>query len=132
VLFKQFDQHEKARAAFEKCLECAPDSIVNRFEYVNLRRILCDWDGVDEEERYCLDEFRKKPVAVAPFQLISLWSSRDTKPIRVFSARADASVSASYPAISSSMRLRCFSLKSWKNSTGIASRSSDTAQPGRR
>ena len=30
---------------------------------------MCDWDGVDEESSVDrLDEFRKKPVAVAPFQ----------------------------------------------------------------
>ncbi len=86
VLFKQLEQFEKARAAFEKCLECAPDSLVNRFEYVNLRRTLCDWDHLDEEERYCLEALREKPVRIAPFQLISLWSTRQDqlKAARIF------------------------------------------------
>jgi predicted O-linked N-acetylglucosamine transferase (SPINDLY family)/SAM-dependent methyltransferase len=77
VTLKQRDQYEEAKAAFEKCLECAPDSIINRLEYLNLRRTLCDWDGVDEEERYCLEALREKPARIAPFPLISLWSSRE-------------------------------------------------------
>jgi protein O-GlcNAc transferase len=75
ITFKQREQYEEARAAFQKCVECAPDSIVNRFEYINLRRLLCDWDGVDEEERVCLEIFRDKSISIAPFQLISLWAS---------------------------------------------------------
>ncbi|MBS0233696.1 MAG: tetratricopeptide repeat protein [Proteobacteria bacterium] len=75
ITFKQREKYEEARAAFQKCVEVAPDSIVNRFEYVNLRRLLCDWEGVDEEERTCLEIFREKPVRIAPFQLISLWAS---------------------------------------------------------
>ncbi|MET0638377.1 MAG: tetratricopeptide repeat protein, partial [Hyphomicrobium sp.] len=75
ITYKQRDEYEEARAAFQKCLECAPDAIVNRFEFVNLRRILCDWDGIDDEERFCLEAFRTKPVQIAPFQLIPLWAS---------------------------------------------------------
>lgn len=72
IVQKQRENYDEACAAFQKCLECAPDAIVNRFEYVNLRRLLCDWDGVDEEERACLEIFRTKNVSVAPFQLIAL------------------------------------------------------------
>lgn len=75
ITYKMKDQYESARAAFEKCIECAPDAIVSRFEFVNLRRILCDWPGVDDEERSCLETFRQKDVKIAPFQLISLWAS---------------------------------------------------------
>ncbi len=75
ITFKQREKFEEARAAFQKCLECAPDAIVNRFEYVNLRRLLCDWKGVDEEEQACLEIFREKEVCIAPFQLISLWAT---------------------------------------------------------
>jgi protein O-GlcNAc transferase len=42
VSFKQRERFEEARDAFAKSVECAPDSIVNRFEFANMRRILCD------------------------------------------------------------------------------------------
>jgi predicted O-linked N-acetylglucosamine transferase (SPINDLY family) len=76
VTFKQRERFEEARAAFMKAVECAPNSIVNRFELVNLRRVLCDWDGIDKEERDCLDLFRARQTRVAPFQFISLPSTR--------------------------------------------------------
>ncbi|MFT3730980.1 MAG: tetratricopeptide repeat protein [Hyphomicrobium sp.] len=75
ITYKLRDQYEEAREAFQRCIECAPDAIVSRFEFVNLRRVLCDWDGVDAEERSCLEIFRQREVTVAPFQLISLWAS---------------------------------------------------------
>lgn len=77
ITLKMLERYEEADAAFQKCLECAPDAFVNRFEYLNLLHSQCDWYGVDEEGRYCLESFRTKPMHVAPFQLISLWSTRD-------------------------------------------------------
>ena len=50
--------------------------IVNRFEFANLRRILCDWDGLDTEDQRCLEPFRARTTSVAPFNLISMLSSR--------------------------------------------------------
>ncbi|CCB65555.1 MULTISPECIES: tetratricopeptide repeat protein [unclassified Hyphomicrobium] len=75
IVQKQRENYDEARAAFQKCLECAPDAIVNRFEFINLRRLICDWDGVDEEERVCLEIFRTRNVSIAPFQLIALRAS---------------------------------------------------------
>ncbi|MFA5958177.1 tetratricopeptide repeat protein [Hyphomicrobium sp.] len=75
ITYKLRDRFDEACTAFQKSIECAPDSVVNRFEYINLRRTLCDWDGVDAEERVCLQIFRSKTARIAPFQLISLWSS---------------------------------------------------------
>lgn len=75
ITYKMRDQYEEAKVAFEKCIECAPDAIVSRFEFINLRRTLCDWPGIDEEERECLSVFRSKEVTIAPFQLISLNAS---------------------------------------------------------
>jgi predicted O-linked N-acetylglucosamine transferase (SPINDLY family) len=76
VVFKQQQRFEESRAAFQKSVECAPDSIINRFEFANMRRILCDWDGIDEEERRCLEQFRTRTTGVAPFQLISMSATR--------------------------------------------------------
>ena len=77
ITHKMCERYEEADAAFQKCLECAPDAFVNRFEYLNLLHFQCDWSGVDEEGRYCLESFRTKPMQIAPFPLISLWSTRD-------------------------------------------------------
>ncbi len=136
VTFKQYNQYEEARAAFRKCIELAPDSITNRLEYVNLRRILCDWDGVDEDERYCLKALREMPLRIAPSRLFpygqpppisstpreassSHTMSRlrcSSTAIRHFTGQEGASESASSPAISSSTRPPCCSPKSWKSS----------------
>jgi protein O-GlcNAc transferase len=75
ITYKMRDQFEEARVAFQSCIECAPDATVSRFEFINLRRVLCDWQGLDEEERSCLAAFRERDVTVAPFQLISLWAT---------------------------------------------------------
>lgn len=76
ISYKMRQQYDEATAAFKKCRECAPDAFVNRFEFLNLLHFQCDWDGMDEEERYCLENFRAKPIHLAPFQLISLASTR--------------------------------------------------------
>jgi predicted O-linked N-acetylglucosamine transferase (SPINDLY family) len=76
VALKERERYDEARAAFAKSVEHAPDSIINRFELANLRRVLCDWDGLDAEEGACLDQFRRRRELVAPFQLISIPSTR--------------------------------------------------------
>jgi len=76
VTFKLRDRFEEARMAFAKAVEVAPDSIVNRFELANLRRVLCDWPGLDAEERECLDRFRARSTHIAPFQLVSTPATR--------------------------------------------------------
>ncbi|CAA2140525.1 tetratricopeptide repeat protein [Hyphomicrobium sp. ghe19] len=77
ITHKMCERYEEADLAFQKCLECAPEAFVNRFEYLNLLHFQCDWFGVDEEGRYCLENFRTKPMHIAPFPLISLWSTRE-------------------------------------------------------
>jgi predicted O-linked N-acetylglucosamine transferase (SPINDLY family) len=76
VALKERERYDEARAAFIKSVEHAPDSIVHRFELANLRRVLCDWDGLDREEKECLDQFRQRGAHVAPFQLISTPATR--------------------------------------------------------
>lgn len=75
ITHKAKDNYDAALESFRKCAECAPGLIVNRFEYINLRRLICDWSGIEEEERACLEIFRQKPAHIAPFQLISLWAT---------------------------------------------------------
>lgn len=72
VTCKLVGRFEEALASFRRAVELSPDSIVNLFELCNLRRIICDWDGLDADEERCLDLFRKRSTGVAPFQLISM------------------------------------------------------------
>jgi predicted O-linked N-acetylglucosamine transferase (SPINDLY family) len=76
VALKERERYDEARAAFAKSVEHAPDSIIHRFELANLRRVLCDWDGLDREERDCLAQFRQSRELIAPFQLISTSATR--------------------------------------------------------
>lgn len=76
VIFKQLGRFEDARTAFAKSIEHAPQSLINRFEFNNLRRVICDWDGLDQEEELCLELFRIKNAAISPFQLISTASDQ--------------------------------------------------------
>lgn len=76
VTLKDRERFDEARAAFVKAVEHAPDSIIHRFELANMRRVLCDWDGLDREEQECLDQFRQSRALVAPFQLISTPATR--------------------------------------------------------
>lgn len=76
VTLKERERYDEAQAAFIKSVEHAPDSIVNRFELANLRRVLCDWGGLDREEREALHQFRQRGTPVAPFQLISIPATR--------------------------------------------------------
>ena len=76
ITFKQRDQLERGTCrVLQVCRVCAR-LYRQRFELVNLRRILCDWDGTDEEESHCLAEFPTKPATIAPFQLVAMRSSR--------------------------------------------------------
>jgi protein O-GlcNAc transferase len=76
VTYKQLNRFEEAHAAFAKAVECAPDSLINRIEFHSLRRVVCDWDGLQEEEDRCLELYRAGDVAVAPFQLLSMRTDR--------------------------------------------------------
>jgi predicted O-linked N-acetylglucosamine transferase (SPINDLY family) len=73
---KLLGHFEKARAAFARAIECAPNSLVNRLELRNLRRQICDWDGLDREEQRDLELFRTVDTAVAPFAFVSMPASR--------------------------------------------------------
>ncbi len=76
VTCKGLGRFEEAREAFRKAVEHAPDSLVNRFEFCSLRRLTCDWEGLEEEERRCLDLFGKSGAAVAPFLFLPMSSTR--------------------------------------------------------
>ena len=41
-----------------------------------MRRIRCDWDGLDAEDTRYLEPFRTRTTGIAPFHLISMTTSR--------------------------------------------------------
>jgi predicted O-linked N-acetylglucosamine transferase (SPINDLY family)/SAM-dependent methyltransferase len=76
VTYKLMDRLEEARAAFDTAIACAPQSLVCRIELTNLRRTMCDWAGLDREERTCLDLVGSRSDVIAPFVLMSMPASR--------------------------------------------------------
>lgn len=76
VTYKALGRFEEALEAFRKAVEYAPDSLVNRFEFYSLRRLICDWEGLEGEEWQCRELFRQRNAIVAPFQFIPMDASR--------------------------------------------------------
>lgn len=76
ITYKQLNRFEEAYAAFTRAVECAPESLINRLEFCNLRRMICDWNGLQEEEDRCLALYRGVKTAVTPFQLLALHTDR--------------------------------------------------------
>lgn len=76
IIYKLVGRLDDARGAFERAIACAPDSLIHRFELSTLRRMLCDWDGLAEDETRCLDLLRTTNRVVAPFLLVPMPSNR--------------------------------------------------------
>lgn len=75
--YKLLSRFEEARDAFRSAIEAAPDALTHRFEMNDLKRTICDWDGIDAEEDRCLEMLRTTARGgVAPFLLISMPSTR--------------------------------------------------------
>ena len=76
VTLKLANRADDARAAFDHAVECAPQSLVIRFERIHLKRVACDWAGIEDEEAHCIAMRRKRQAPVAPFLLLPLDTSR--------------------------------------------------------
>ena len=76
VTLKLMNRAEDAREAFDHAVDCAPQSMVIRFERIHLKRVACDWAGLEDEEAHCIATRRKRQAAVAPFLLLPLETSR--------------------------------------------------------
>ncbi len=74
---KLVGRFEEACAAFARAIEAAPEALTHRFELNDVRRTICDWHGLEDEERRCLELMRTTTRGgVAPFLLISMPSTR--------------------------------------------------------
>lgn len=76
IVFKLLHRYEDAIASMSRASELAPESLVFRVELCNLRRMLCDWEGLAEKERHCLDLIPVTKSSVAPFMVLPMESSR--------------------------------------------------------
>jgi protein O-GlcNAc transferase len=75
--YKLLSRFEEARQVFRRAIETAPDALTHRFEMNDLKRTICDWENIDEEESRCLELLRTtERGGVAPFLLISMPSTR--------------------------------------------------------
>jgi protein O-GlcNAc transferase len=76
ITYKLMHRLDEAIASLKRACKGAPESVVFRFELGNLRRMVCDWEGIEEEERRCIELAHAKESCVAPFMLLSMPSSR--------------------------------------------------------
>lgn len=61
---------EEARQALAASLACDPRAVHVRVALCNVRRQLCDWDGLEQEESICLTELQSSDAVVTPFHLL--------------------------------------------------------------
>ena len=76
VTLKLANRADEAREAFDHAVACAPQSLVIRFERIHLKRVACDWAGIEDEEAHCIAMRRKRQAPVAPFLLLPLETTR--------------------------------------------------------
>ena len=76
ITLKLMNRLGEALDALDRAVSCAPQSMVIRFERIQLRRMMCDWAGLDEEEERCIAMRRTAQVPVAPFLLLPLPTTR--------------------------------------------------------
>jgi len=76
ITYKLLHRFDDAIVSIERAIEGAPESLVFPFELSNLRRMVCDWRGLEEEERRCLDLTRTTKSCVAPFLILPMPSTR--------------------------------------------------------
>jgi predicted O-linked N-acetylglucosamine transferase (SPINDLY family) len=68
ITYTLLGRYEEALASAHRAYECDPDLMLNRLERLNLKRIMVEWDDLEEEERACFAVLAAKPdCVVAPF-----------------------------------------------------------------
>ncbi|HPG88121.1 MAG TPA: tetratricopeptide repeat protein [Hyphomicrobium sp.] len=70
-------QFDGAQRAFEAALRCNPRALDARLALTDIRRKICDWDGLDKEERQCIAEIQVSSITVTPFLLLGMDASND-------------------------------------------------------
>ena len=77
LTYKELNRFEEAHASFAHAVDASPQSLIYRLEANNLKRVVCDWDGLAEAEAISLEQFRLQPTtAVAPFLMLSFGTDR--------------------------------------------------------
>ena len=67
----------EAQTALERAIACDPRAIDARLALTNVRRSMCDWDGLDAQEAECLSEIRASGTLVTPFLLLGMNATND-------------------------------------------------------
>lgn len=76
VTCKNMGRFAEAKAAFEQAIAHVPDSLLHRVELSNLRRMMCDWDGLEAAEQESLEMMRASGKLVSPFLLLPMAATR--------------------------------------------------------
>ena len=63
---------EEAIQCHRKALACQPDFWMAKFELCGLRRMACDWPGLETDSAECLQVLYERSIRVAPFQILPL------------------------------------------------------------
>lgn len=75
VTQRLFGRFEDARRNFEAVLVRDPLALLTRIELAYMRRLVCDWEGLEAEEHECLCQFRAGNEVIPPFVLFSMPAS---------------------------------------------------------
>lgn len=72
LTFTALGRTEDAINAFRNVMAFNPNSLTTFYELCGLRRQTCDWSGLEDEEKQCLQSLRQNEIVVAPFNLLAM------------------------------------------------------------
>ncbi|MEQ1715200.1 MAG: tetratricopeptide repeat protein [Hyphomicrobium sp.] len=87
---------EEALEVLNSALDKDPRNIELRLAITNVKRLMCNWDGLDVEEVNCISELRASRTVVTPFHLIGM--SVSTGDMRLFGERYSDKIAQSVRA----------------------------------
>ncbi|MFK5977673.1 MAG: tetratricopeptide repeat protein [Rhizobiaceae bacterium] len=95
---------EEAIQSHRKALACQPDFPITKFELCGLRRMICDWPGLETENAACLQEIYDRSIKVSPFRMLPMSSNplQQLRFNRLYAGDqkvADASIYHDYPLL---------------------------------
>lgn len=95
---------EEAIQSHRKALACRPDFPMAKFELCGLRRVICDWPGLEMENANCLQEIYEQSIKTSPFRILPMSGDplQLLKHNRLYASDqkvAEASVYHEYPSL---------------------------------
>lgn len=86
----------EARAAFERALSCDARALGARLALADVRRKMCDWDGLDAEEAQCFRDVSASGTIISPFLLLGMPVTNDD--MRICGARYAQQIMSKVPS----------------------------------